>query len=377
MYQCRESKLTMRRKFESRVWKKEETFHEYLHDKIIMGNRVPIDEDEVLDHIIDGISDTILRDQARIQGFASTDSLLKAFEKITLRDRNVTSMIRQDKRSGGDDRRGRIGGADGESSGRRSDNSRGKLTNIRRCYNCRAREHISADCPNKDLGAKCFECGKFGHIAAKCPKRNSETKKTILASTARIPCKKYMKDVSIDGQIVTALIDTGSDISIMRASEHTMIGSPRLRASETEFCGVGGYRATASGEFRAQIEIDGYTYPILIRVVADTVLQYGLLLGADFLNTVELSFKGAVISINPLITEETIDDEARPEIFAIDVQSVSAMDTPDVQDANHRNIITNLVKNYRPNKTKEASVNHMTIILKDDVPIYQKARRLA
>jgi len=54
-----------------------------------MGNRVPVDEDELLEHIIDGIPDTVLRDQACIQGFTSTDSLLKTFERVTLRDRSV------------------------------------------------------------------------------------------------------------------------------------------------------------------------------------------------------------------------------------------------------------------------------------------------
>lgn len=100
MFHHRQNKVAMRKKFEGRLWRKEETFHEYVHDKIIMGNRVPIDNDEMLDYVIDGIPDNTLRDQARIQRFDTTESLLEAFEKIILRDRGVSSY-RTDKRGGG------------------------------------------------------------------------------------------------------------------------------------------------------------------------------------------------------------------------------------------------------------------------------------
>lgn len=46
-----------------------------------------------------------------------------------------------------------------------------KNTHDKRCFNCGAREHLSANCPVKELGVKCFECGRHGHIASKCPKK--------------------------------------------------------------------------------------------------------------------------------------------------------------------------------------------------------------
>lgn len=79
-----QSKVETRRKFEERVWKRDETFQKYFHEKIIMGNRVPIDEDEILEYVIEGIPDETLRDQARIQRFATADRLLEAFERVTL-----------------------------------------------------------------------------------------------------------------------------------------------------------------------------------------------------------------------------------------------------------------------------------------------------
>jgi len=61
MFHRRQSKLVTRKKFEERVWKRDETFHEYYYEKVIMGNRVPVNNDEMLEYVIDGISDKTLR----------------------------------------------------------------------------------------------------------------------------------------------------------------------------------------------------------------------------------------------------------------------------------------------------------------------------
>lgn len=101
MFQHHESKAALRKKSENRVWKRDESFHEYVHEKIILGNRVPVDQDELIENLVDGIPDVALRDQARIQGFATTDSLLRAFEKVTLRGRDAADRDRRDGRGCG------------------------------------------------------------------------------------------------------------------------------------------------------------------------------------------------------------------------------------------------------------------------------------
>lgn len=244
MFRHRESRLHLRKQFENRVWKKEETFQEYLHDKTIKGNLVPIEKDELLEYVIEGIPDAAMRDQARIQGFSTIEGLLKAFEKVTLRDRGVASSHRHGGDKNGTDKKKKI------------------PTDAKRCFNCGEREHVSANCPTKALGAKCFECGARGHISAKCPKKNNSAGKAVVASISRALRKRYMQKVTLNGRVITALIDTGSDISIMRASEYAMIGSPRMQMSNTMFCGIGGFSARILGEFRADISIDECTYPI-------------------------------------------------------------------------------------------------------------------
>lgn len=93
------SKLLVRRKeFELRVWKYGESFTEYLHDKSILANKVPIDEEEVVEYIIERIPDQIMKNQARIQKLKTKASLLETCEKIMLRQKmnyNTTPVYRK------------------------------------------------------------------------------------------------------------------------------------------------------------------------------------------------------------------------------------------------------------------------------------------
>lgn len=63
MFAHRSSKVK-RRTFEIRVWRKGEAFGDYLHNKIILANHVPVDNSEIIDYIIEGILNPLIRDQA-------------------------------------------------------------------------------------------------------------------------------------------------------------------------------------------------------------------------------------------------------------------------------------------------------------------------
>jgi hypothetical protein len=86
----------------------------------------------------------------------------------------------------------------------------------RNCFSCGLLNHVISDYPTKTKGPKCYKCGERGHIASKCV----EQPKTVGAVDAQIARKKCVKEVSIGGRKMEALIDTGSDISLMRAELH-------------------------------------------------------------------------------------------------------------------------------------------------------------
>lgn len=69
---------------------------------------------------------------------------------------------------------------------------------------------------NKDR--KYFLCQKFGHIATDCPEKDSDVKKNNCI--VMIDNNKYCWDVRICDENISALIDTGSDISLMREKQY-------------------------------------------------------------------------------------------------------------------------------------------------------------
>ena len=64
------SKLIVKKKFEKRKWQIGETFSNYYFDKLVLANKVPIDESELLEYLIDGIPNENLQDQAKMVFFA-------------------------------------------------------------------------------------------------------------------------------------------------------------------------------------------------------------------------------------------------------------------------------------------------------------------
>lgn len=97
------------------------------------------------------------------------------------------------------------------------------------------------------------------------------------------------------------------------------MSSPRFQTSKVRFSGIGSGKITALGEFRAHIMVDENSYPITIRVISDNVLRQKLLIGTDFLDTVEVNVKQGEIKINS-ISKKTVDEDSSASIFQIDVE---------------------------------------------------------
>lgn len=207
-------------------------------------------------------------------------------------------------------------------------------------------------------------------------KKKDATRNSYTVTQTKL--SEYDKEVLIDGVPIEALLDNGSDLTIMRADEYVKLGSPRFENRLIPFWGVGKESNVTLGEFRATLTVDENSYPILIRVISDDLLRHKLLIGRDFLHTIDLTVKRGKATISPSIESSSACNE-QPEIFRVNVVECCDANTADVcnvQDKRYKETIQSLIDDYKLVKTRDVDVK-MTLILKDDEPVYQRARRLA
>jgi len=82
MFDKRENRLSLRREFENKTWQLD--FSEYFHKKLILPNKVPIDEEKIIDYLIEKISVKAVTQQVMMQQFSSKEDMLKAMENVSL-----------------------------------------------------------------------------------------------------------------------------------------------------------------------------------------------------------------------------------------------------------------------------------------------------
>lgn len=131
---------------QARSWK-DESFNDYCHDKLILGNKVPVDEDELIDFVIEGIpSSTNVKNQARMHCFSTMAYLYQAFR-----------LIKFDKMEPPTNKRDHT-----NTRSVTAKYSAEKVTSPRR--DCRSKRKMT-------LGgeARCFGCNQTGHYLNDCP----------------------------------------------------------------------------------------------------------------------------------------------------------------------------------------------------------------
>ena len=83
----------------------------------------------------------------------------------------------------------------------------------------------------------------------------------------------------------------------MRTDQYVKIGAPKLSNRVVKFRGIGSESNNSLGEFTTEAVADNTSYLMTIHVVSDTLMQHALIVGTNFLNTVELNTKEGNISI--------------------------------------------------------------------------------
>ncbi|XP_075154162.1 uncharacterized protein LOC142227494 [Haematobia irritans] len=154
MFDVKENRIIARRNFEDRKWKYNEKFVDYFNAKVILSNPLRMQDDELLEYLVEGISSLQLRTQAKLQNYKSKEDFFQTFKNIEQQPRQSLSRSQAENTTG---------------------TSKGSTP--MKCFNCNCSGHIAAECrkPRRETGS-CYACGQFGHMAKDC----SQYKKSVL-----------------------------------------------------------------------------------------------------------------------------------------------------------------------------------------------------
>lgn len=197
--------------------KPEELFFDYFHDKVVLANRVSIDEEELLEYIIDGIPDTRLRDQARMQCFRTKSNLLEAFKRLKFRYDFKTLNEKNNK----------FTKTNKEAIASKSEATTSKPEKTARaarmCYNCKKTGHISRNCrqlKKQTTAKKNISCAKYTTKEATAETSTNVIESTLTNSPFMIEVKYSISDNynSIYDYKIMAMIDSSSLVSLIKDS---------------------------------------------------------------------------------------------------------------------------------------------------------------
>lgn len=392
MFDSRPAKLSLRREFEARAWKADEQFCDYYHEKLILANRVPIDEDELLDYLIEGIADMRLQNQARIMNFQSKSELLRAFEKISLETkRSGDPKLKKDGL--------KLSGAKAETS------TKGKTI---KCYRCQETGHVATHCgrpaATTSVGKRtCFVCGSSEHLARDCSERKQLASLTETgggsartASTNVIAVEQHVElpkpyvvalRVNPGGRIgntetfeIDAIIDSGSPISLIRDSVVKKEYCSPVTEDTSKFYGINNSRLEVLNIFDGDIDVKGVRIKIKFYVVPDPTMTFRMLLGRDFLTCPLIR-----VTLGDTIEIEDVRETNEEQIFSITVSESSdnVRDELRVNPEIGQDTINKAREIYKSSYLRNFQAGErefgfeMDIVLKHDQPISARPRRLS
>ncbi|UYV74569.1 hypothetical protein LAZ67_12000172, partial [Cordylochernes scorpioides] len=227
-----------------------------------------------------------------------------------------------------------------------------------KCFNFGKRGHLSRECRFKDLGKKCFSCNSFGHIANQCPTRSNantlvkqvqkkphDEKQNYLAETTQKG--RMFKDIKINNHELQALIDTGSQLNLIRIDRF--------------ISGIGNKRVKLLGKFKAEVKIDDVRFVTIFNIVPEDSMKVEVIIGDEMLKEVHFSVVGDNIQI------KQIRDDWIGQIGDVFHTESCPLDLAYITDPQLAKDILSIQKNYNPKEIKTTSIE-TKIILKTEVP---------
>ncbi|GFT98983.1 transposon Ty3-I Gag-Pol polyprotein [Trichonephila clavipes] len=169
---------------------------------------------------------------------------------------------------------------------------------------------------------------------------------------------------------ITALIDSGSTVSLLRENTSRRIMDPtKLSKNKMLLTGIGEAQVTTIVSFEHEFKIDDENYSLTWHVVPTDKLKFEAVIGSDLLEQASISFTKEGVKFNKY--------ENHAQFMQISAENLQEeLDLRHVENRQIKKELEKLIQDYKPEKTASTDVT-MRIILKDEEPVCQHPRRPA
>ncbi|GFW02675.1 transposon Tf2-9 polyprotein [Trichonephila clavipes] len=224
----------------------------------------------------------------------------------------------------------------------------------------------------------CSYCKGPGHYAVDCTKRpkcskiNNSTDSSIQICSRTSRERIKTRKITMGNKIIEALIDSGSSVPLIREDVSKGIIEPsKLSKDIAVLIGLGKHEVKTKGSFQRKIELDGEEYSLTWHVVPTPSLEFQAVIGSDILEQASVCFYKESVQFRK---HEDKNCFLQMQVYEAEVEDKIVVQH--VTNPRIRRQLLELISNYEPKKTETTNVS-MRIILKDDMSVYQPARRLS
>ncbi|GFY25018.1 uncharacterized protein K02A2.6-like [Trichonephila clavipes] len=219
-------------------------------------------------------------------------------------------------------------------------------------------QHLVSNAPLLSVQGvpRCFSCNLYGHKSFECRRANTSTPPLGVNAVHDLPSPINMcKYVTIFGRKLNGLVDTGSNLRLLRNSSYINIDAPPLKQTNTLLTGFGFTRINVIGTFDSQITIDDQFFPVTISVVPNSCTNYDLIIGCDVIKQAHLNISPTGVKYSQILSEF---DSANERIIMTIYDDSLTFDIGSNVSQYNRAEVEQLLSTYTPkNKNLDAQVD--------------------
>ncbi|XP_061395568.1 uncharacterized protein LOC133331186 [Musca vetustissima] len=284
VFPCEENAASVHIKLSNSHRLANETPQEYFYKMMAIGNRGCLREEDIAHHIINGINDSDLR-KVICKNYQKLNDLLKDInmycEYNTIKNEHTYNRNRNTDSNGKFKNENRNITNYQYNKESKQKEEKPSARDIE-CYNCRQKGHISIKCPEAQRKERCVHCNKTNHKSENCYRqRKSETNINVNKIAVKDPNDNFVKMVTVNGNEHSSLIDSGSPISLIRASLVNKMNN--VKKCSRPLTGFAGGKYVCTEKVNTSLDIDGRVLNSDLYVVKDELLPEDVLLGRDIL----------------------------------------------------------------------------------------------